>query len=61
MDGKWVSLKDTPIYCDACGELLPRPTVTEKSGEVRPLKGFHSAYRRMRWDQPADVDAELHL
>lgn len=53
VDGKWVSLKDTPIFCIGCGELLPRPTVTERSGQLRPLKGFHSAYRRMRWDQPA--------
>lgn len=53
VDGRWVALKDTPIFCDACGELLPRPTVTERNGEVRALKGFHSAYRRMRWDQPA--------
>lgn len=53
VNGRWVALKDTPIHCDACGELLPRPTVTERTGELRPLKGFHSAYRRMRWDQPA--------
>lgn len=53
VDGRWVSLKNTPIYCESCGELLPRPTVKERSGELRALKGFHSAYRRMRWDQPA--------
>jgi DNA (cytosine-5)-methyltransferase 1 len=53
VDGRWIALKDTPIYCISCGELLPRPTVTERSGALRPLKGFHSAYRRMRWDQPA--------
>ena len=53
VDGKWTSVKDTPIYCDDCGDLLPRPTVTESDGTVRSLRGFHSAYRRMRWDQPA--------
>jgi len=54
IDGKWVSCKEIPIHCDSCGALLPRPTVTDKkTGEVRLLKGFHSAYRRMQWDQPA--------
>jgi len=54
IDGKWVSCKKIPIYCSNCGSLLPRPTVTDKStGELRLLKGFHSAYRRMLWDQPA--------
>lgn len=53
VDGKWTSLKDTPIFCETCGDLLPRPTVKEKDGSLRPLRGFHSAYRRMRWDQPA--------
>ncbi len=53
VDGKWVSSKEIPIYCSKCGELLPRPTVQEKNGELRLLKGFHSAYRRMLWDEPA--------
>jgi DNA (cytosine-5)-methyltransferase 1 len=53
VEGKWIALKDTPIHCTSCGALLPRPVVTEKSGQIRPLKGFHSAYRRMRWDKPA--------
>lgn len=52
IDGRWVAVNDTPIYCELCRELLPRPTVKERSGELRALKGFHSAYRRMRWDQP---------
>jgi DNA (cytosine-5)-methyltransferase 1 len=50
---KWVASKSTPIYCKKCGELLPRPVVHEKDGTVRLLKGFHSAYRRMRYDEPA--------
>jgi len=51
-DGKWTSSKETPIHCKKCGELLPRPTVQEKDGTIRLLKGFHSAYRRMKWDEP---------
>lgn len=50
--GKWTAL-DTAIYCVTCGHLLPRPAVKEKDGSLRPLRGFHSAYRRMRWDQAA--------
>ena len=45
---------DIPIYCARCGALLPRPSVIDKkTGERRLLKGFHSAYRRMKWDEPA--------
>lgn len=50
--GKWTAL-DTAIHCVDCGHLLPRPAVMEKDGSLRPLRGFHSAYRRMRWDQTA--------
>lgn len=54
VDGKWVSCKNIPITCEKCGEPLPRPTVIDKkTGKERLLKGFHSAYRRMPWDQPA--------
>ena len=53
IDGKWTSSKEIPIHCDLCGSLLPRPTVEMVSGEPRLLKGFHSAYRRMLWDEPA--------
>lgn len=52
-DGKWVASKTTPIYCERCGSLLPRPVVREKHGSPRLLKGFHSAYRRMKYDEPA--------
>ena len=52
-DGSWVAVKETPIYCVDCGALLPRPVVEEPDGSVRALKGFHSAYRRMRWDDTA--------
>jgi DNA (cytosine-5)-methyltransferase 1 len=50
--GKWVSSKSIPIHCAQCGQLLPRPHVVEK-GKPRLLRGFHSAYRRMLWDEPA--------
>ena len=53
-DGRAVSSKSTPIYCERCGELLPRPTVIDKdTGERRLISGFHSAYRRMERDKPA--------
>jgi len=53
-DGRHISKKDTPIYCEKCGALLPRPTMLDKeTGERRRIKGFDSAYRRMTWDAPA--------
>lgn len=52
VNGKWVSSKDIPIHCLSCGALLPRPHVLE-GGRPRLLRGFHSAYRRMKWDEPA--------
>lgn len=42
----------TPIHCIKCGSLLPRPWVN-KDGEYRLMKGYTSAYRRMKWDLPA--------
>jgi DNA (cytosine-5)-methyltransferase 1 len=53
VNGKWVSLNQAPLHCITCGDLLPRPSVQAKDGSIRPLKGFHSAYRRMRWDEPS--------
>lgn len=48
------SNKNTPIYCEKCGSLLPRPTlIDKKTGERRLLKGYDTAYRRMEWDVPA--------
>ena len=53
-DGKWVASKTTPIYCESCGDLLPRPTmVDKKTGERRLIRGFHSAYRRMDGSKPS--------
>jgi DNA (cytosine-5)-methyltransferase 1 len=54
VDGRHISRKNTPIYCEKCGALLPRPTMIDrKTGERRMIKGFDSAYRRMSWDSPA--------
>jgi DNA (cytosine-5)-methyltransferase 1 len=48
------SKKDTPIYCEHCGALLPRPTMIDKiTGKRRLIRGFDSAYRRMSWDSPS--------
>lgn len=46
------SNKNTPIYCQKCGELLPRPWV-KCGNEYRLMSGFTSAYKRMRSDLPA--------
>lgn len=51
-DGINKANKDTPIHCLKCGALLPRPWV-KKDGEYRLMKGYSSAYRRMKWDLPA--------
>lgn len=45
---------DTPIRCKKCKSLLPRPWV-KKDGEYRLMKGFTSAYKRMKWDIPANA------
>lgn len=44
----------TPIYCQKCGELLPRPWV-RKGSDYRLMKGYTSAYKRMSWDSPAST------
>lgn len=55
-DGIHQSNKSTPIYCEKCGALLPRPTVIDKkTGERRLISGFDTAYRRMKWDKPAST------
>ena len=46
---------DTPLYCEKCGSLLPRPYVEGKDGQKRIMKGFTSAYKRMSWDEPAST------
>ena len=53
-DGTHTSNKDTSIYCEKCGELLPRPTVVDKkTGKRRLISGYNTAYARMEWDRPA--------
>jgi DNA (cytosine-5)-methyltransferase 1 len=42
----------TPLYCEKCGSLLPRP-YTIKDGKLQIMAGFTSAYKRMRWDLPS--------
>lgn len=55
-DGINKSHSDTPLYCEKCGALLPRPWVEDKeTGEKRLMKGFVSAYKRMKWDEPAST------
>lgn len=48
------SNKTTPIYCEKCNELLPRPWV-EKNGKYRLMKGYTSAYKRMEYDLPSSA------
>lgn len=50
------SKEKTPLFCEKCGSLLPRPYVEDKkTGELRLMKGFVSAYKRMNWDEPAST------
>lgn len=56
IDGINKAHMDTPLYCEKCGSLLPRPWVEDsKTGEKRLMKGFVSAYKRMKWDEPAST------
>jgi len=41
------SNKDTPLYCERCGALLPRPHTVCKDGSLRIMCGYTSAYKRM--------------
>lgn len=43
----------TPLYCEKCGEILPRPYTVNKDGSKRIMAGYTSAYKRMSWDLPA--------
>ena len=47
------SLKDTPLYCERCGSLLPRPYTEEMEGGLRIMSGYTSAYKRMSAELPA--------
>ncbi len=53
-NGRMQSSKNIPIYCEKCGSLLPRPSVVDPiTKKPRLIRGFHSAYRRMKWDEPS--------
>ena len=45
--------KETPILCENCGEVLPRPSVVDPDGKIRLMAGFTSAYKRMSPDLPS--------
>jgi DNA (cytosine-5)-methyltransferase 1 len=45
--------KDTPLYCERCGALLPRPYTVQRDGKKRIMSGYTSAYKRMDPDLPA--------
>lgn len=42
------------INCASCHTLLPKPVVVDKKhGEVRKIRGFVSAYKRMNYNRPS--------
>ncbi|MCK4828897.1 DNA cytosine methyltransferase, partial [bacterium] len=41
------SNKNTPLYCERCGSLLPRPYTVRKDGSLKIMSGYTSAYKRM--------------
>lgn len=46
--------KETPLYCEKCNSLLPRPaTIDKETNEARIMSGYTSAYKRMAWDLPS--------
>jgi len=50
------SNKETPLYCEKCGSLLPRPSTLDKTtGRLRIMSGYTSAYKRMAWDLPSST------
>jgi DNA (cytosine-5)-methyltransferase 1 len=52
-DGINRARRDTPLFCQKCGALLPRPYVVEADGSMRIMSGYTSAYKRMDPDLPA--------
>lgn len=43
------------VFCSNCKQLLPRPHVVEKDGNIRAVRGFKTSYRRMAPDKPANT------
>lgn len=52
-DGINRASKETPIHCEKCGALLPRPSTLDPDGTRRIMSGYTSAYKRMRADLPS--------
>src|SRR5262249_55850665 len=51
-DGINRARRDTPLYCERCGALLPRPCVESEVGR-RIMSGYTIAYKRMDAGLPA--------
>ena len=43
------------VHCSNCKQLLPRPHVMEKDGNIRAVRGFKTSYKRMAPDKPANT------
>ncbi len=52
-DGVNRAHKHTPLHCEQCGSILPRPYTEEKDGSIRIMSGYTSAYKRMAGSLPA--------
>lgn len=44
--------RETPLYCEKCSEMLPRPSV-DRNNKRELMHGYTSAYKRMSYDKPA--------
>lgn len=53
MDGINRAHKNTPLICQKCGSLLPRPFTEMDDGSKRIMSGYISAYKRMDGSLPA--------
>ena len=45
--------RHTPLYCERCSALLPRPYAEDGKGGLRIMSGYTSAYKRMDANLPA--------
>lgn len=52
-DGVNRASRDTPLVCEKCGAMLPRPSTVTSDGSRRIMSGYTSAYKRMQADLPA--------
>ena len=46
--------RETPLFCEKCDAMLPRPSV-ERAGRRVLMRGYTSAYKRMAYDKPASA------